>query len=156
MTVDTYTLALNDVAEPECSDAHFTDITDGSRTYCSTSNTEGYAVVEDGKGIQYTAAVEEEDLFTLSGIISTEGIIVSDSNSVIFQGDNINTDGTPIAISSDSGEYKLALSGVEEEIYNEGSFVLDGDVASYKTGGNTAGYTVGDDGKTVTYVEEAC
>ena len=92
---DIYTLALaDDIDRAETTDAHFTAIADGSATYKSTGITEGFSISDDGKTVKYTEAVESIELFTLTGISSTDGIIVSEHSVVILHADNLDENTT--------------------------------------------------------------
>ncbi|MBO4780570.1 MAG: calcium-binding protein, partial [Selenomonadaceae bacterium] len=81
-------------------------------------------------------------LITITGLKSTDGITIND-NVVTLTESNLGTETVTI-----SGEgYTLALSGVAEPATNGARF----DGLTYKTSGTTAGYTLSEDKKSVTY-----
>ncbi|MBO4780673.1 MAG: hypothetical protein J5497_08555, partial [Selenomonadaceae bacterium] len=130
-----YTLKLSGVFAPVTTAAHF----DGT-TYKSASNTAGYTL-ENNK-ITYTAAIKEKNLFTLTGVKTTDGIIV-DGKTVTLTAKNLGTSDVTI-----SEGYTLKLSGVEAPKTTAEHF----DGFAYKSSSNTAGYTL--ENNKITYTAE--
>lgn len=136
-----YTLALDGDYAPEITDAHF----DGS-SYKSGSATAGYVLSSDAKTISYVAATPAADLFSLSGVKTTDGITVNDKV-VILSAANLNQQDVTIS----GSDYILVLdqdySPAVTSAYFEGM--------DYKTGDSVAGYTVSSDFKTIRYIAAA-
>ncbi|MBR1647279.1 MAG: hypothetical protein IJ685_10960, partial [Selenomonadaceae bacterium] len=120
--------------------AHF----DGN-IYKSASNTAGYKISDDAKKISYTAAVPETNLFTLSGIKTTDGITV-DGNVVTLTAANLNNQ--DVTITGDG--YTLALDKNYSSTTKPAHF--DGNI--YKSASNTDGYKISDDAKSIRYTAE--
>lgn len=134
---DGYTLALNnDVAVPEVTAAHF-ELNGTTATYKSASTTEGYKLV--GNEIIYTAATLETDLFSITGVKSTEGISVN-GNVVTISSSSLNNTNVTI---SDGYMLSLASDVIVSKVVSA-HFVLSDTVAIYKSSSSTAGYTVVD------------
>ena len=135
--VGDYTLALaDDVTAPTTTAAHFDGL-----TYKSASSTEGYELV-DGV-IKYTAAVDATDLFTLTGVSSTDGIEIGADGVVTITADNLDESNVTIS----GGDYKLALADDVSPPYDEAAY-FDGN--TYKSASKTAGYELVDG--VITYV----
>ena len=123
-----YTLALQGVAAPKYTNAHF----DGT-TYKSSSNTEGYTLADNK--ITYTAAITETDLFTISGVKSTSGIMISGNkvtvpNSALNQGTVTITGGYILSLADDVTKTSTTADG----------WSFNGNTAVYKNSGVVAGY----------------
>ena len=98
----------------------------------------------DSKSINYTEAVAEISLFTLSGVSKTDGITVN-NGVVTVNADNLNAENVSI-----TGEvYTLALaSGISAHQTTSAAF----DGLEYKSSYvSTAGYTLAADSKSITY-----
>ena len=110
-----------------------------------SSNTAGYSISEDKKSVSYTAAVPATDLFTLSGVKSTTGIVVdSSAKTVTLTADNLND--TDVTIISD--DYTLQLA---EGISSSQTTPAGWSGSTYKSASNTAGYSLSEDKKSVSY-----
>ncbi|MBR1420151.1 MAG: hypothetical protein IJ575_03700, partial [Selenomonadaceae bacterium] len=135
-----YTLALGTgINAPVTTDAHF----DGF-VYKSSSSTAGYTLSSDRTSITYSAAVSETNLFTLSGVSSTDGITVSDSGVVTINSGNLN--GENVSISGTG--YTLALgTGINAPTTTDAHF----DGFTYKSSSSTAGYTLSSDSTSIIY-----
>ena len=141
ITSDDYTLLLADgISSSQTTPAGWS----GS-TYKSTSNTAGYSLSEDKKSVSYTAAVASTDLFTLSGVKSTTGIVVdSSAKTVTLTADNLND--TDVTITSD--DYTLLLA---DGISSSQTTPAGWSGTTYKSASNTAGYELSTDKKSVSY-----
>lgn len=133
-----YTLALDGDYAPKTTDAHF----DGS-SYKSESATAGYVLSSDAKTISYVAATPAADLFSLSGVKTTDGITVN-NKTVILSAANLNQQDITI---SGSG-YILAL----DQDYSPAVTPAHFEGMDYKTGDSVAGYTLSSDFKTIRYI----
>ena len=110
-----------------------------------SSNTAGYSLSEDKKSVSYTAAVTSTDLFTLSGVKSTTGIVVdSSAKTVTLTADNLND--TDVTITSD--DYTLLLA---DGISSSQTTPAGWSGSTYKSASNTAGYSLSEDKKSVSY-----
>ena len=123
-----YTLALAEgISEPNTTDAHFE-----GNVYKSASNTAGYTLAENK--VTYKAATSAKNLFTLSGVKTTDGISV-EGTTVTLTADNLN--GKDVTITGTG--YTLALAeGISTPTTTDAHF--EGNV--YKSASNTAGYTL--------------
>ena len=132
-----YTLALAEgIAAPVTTNAHFT--LDGTiAKYKSTSNTAGYTLADNK--ITYTAAVDETELFTITGVKSTDGLSVNGTTVTVSES-SLNQSDVTI-----SEGYTLALAeGIAAPATTLAHFTLEGTTATYKSTSNTAGYTLVD------------
>ena len=135
---ESYSLALSGVNSPTSTPAHFDGL-----TYKSASSSEGYSLSSDKKSIDYTPAVAESDLFSLSNVKNTESINVDTTKkTVILSADNLT--GKNVSL---TGDYSLALSGVGSSTYNAAHFVGN----TYKSASKTAGYSLANDKKSIVY-----
>ena len=126
-----YILKLQGVAAPKYTAAHF----DGM-TYKSASNTAGYALADNK--ITYTPAVAEKDLFTISGVKSTDGIMIDDKT-VTIPLSALNKSNVTIS----DKNYNLALADdVKPPETTESCWTLNGTTATYKNAATTAGYSL--------------
>ena len=144
-----YKLALaSGIDAPEYSDAQFTAIVDGSSTYKSDGNTAGYELAADGSGISYASETAASELFTLSGIRSTEDIGVS-GTTVTLAAKNLTDNDVTIS----GGNYTLALSGVDNPINYDAPHFTDviSSAATYRSAGNSGSYTLSEDSSTAIY-----
>ncbi|MBR2518576.1 MAG: hypothetical protein IKE46_02130 [Selenomonadaceae bacterium] len=139
---DGYTLALDKNYSPTTTGEHF----DGN-TYKSASNTDGYEISDDAKSISYVSEIPATNLFTLSGVKSTDGITVR-NNVVTLTAANLNNQDATIL----GDGYTLALAnGIKPPTFDEGGWTLSGTTATYTSESNTDGYTLAGDKKVVTY-----
>ncbi|MBQ6759061.1 MAG: hypothetical protein IJP42_08310, partial [Selenomonadaceae bacterium] len=137
LTGDGYTLALDKDYSAKTIPEGFDGL-----TYKSASNTSGYAVSSDSKSITYTSAVLATDLFTLSGVKTTDGITIQ-NNVVTLTEDNLN--GENITLTGEG--YTLAL----DKDYSSTTTPAGFDGLTYKSASNTSGYAVSSDSKSITY-----
>ena len=138
LTGDGYTLALDKDYSPETTTPAGFD----GLTYKSAATTAGYEVSSDSKSITYKSAVEATDLFTLSGVKSTDGIKV-ENNVVILTESNLN--GENVTLTGEN--YTLAL----DKDYSSTTTPAGFDGLTYKSASNTSGYAVSSDSKSITY-----
>ena len=107
--------------------------------------------VVNGKKITYAAATSKATLFTINGLTSSNGVSVDDKtvtlNETALDGKN------NISI---SGDYKLALSGVDTAPTAAENYwtIADGN-ASYMTDATNDYFKLSDDAKSVTYIESS-
>ncbi|MBR1397999.1 MAG: hypothetical protein IJ563_10775, partial [Selenomonadaceae bacterium] len=143
ITGDGYSLTVaDDVKTPTKVAEYFADYTYKSDSISSA----GYEVSPDNKSIQYIPVSTSTDLFTLSGIKSTEGITVI-NNVVTITAANLDNKNVTI---NNTG-YTLALaSGISAPQTTDAHFVLSGTTATYKSRSNTAGYILADN--KITYI----
>ena len=138
LTGDGYTLALDKDYSAKTIPEGFDGL-----TYKSASNTSGYAVSSDSKSITYTSAVLATDLFTLSGVKTTDGITIQ-NNVVTLTEANLN--GENVTLTGEN--YTLAL----DKDYSPETTTPEGfDGLTYKSAATTAGYEVSSDSKSITY-----
>ena len=147
-----YTFALDGVSSSTSTNAHFS-----GNTYKSASNTAGYALSSDKKSIAYTAAIPESDLFSVSGVKTTNGIVVDKSNKTVTLKSG-NLDGKEVTV---TGNYKLNLvkDVPSTPVKTVGSFTkFANGTATYKTTAysdyyslknNKITYTAATSGKTI-------
>ena len=143
LTGENYTLALDKDYSSTTTPAGFDGL-----TYKSASNTSGYAVSSDSKSITYTSAVDATNLFTLSGVKTTDGIEV-ENNVVTLTKSNLN--GANVTLTGDG--YTLALASdvdTTKETISEWVTLSGGNVA-YLAGGSGEYYSLDSANTTVTY-----
>ncbi|MBR4152623.1 MAG: calcium-binding protein [Selenomonadaceae bacterium] len=135
-----YTLALgNDVTHSTSTPAHWS----GS-TYKSESTTEGYNLVDNK--VTYTPAKVETDLFTINGVISTEGIAIN-GITVTVSKSALSTSNVTI-----SNGYALALAS---DVPASKSTAAHWDGMTYKSASDTAGYSLSNNQIIYTPAEKA-
>ena len=138
---DGYSFALDGVNPSTSTNAHFS-----GNTYKSASNTAGYSVSYDKKNIVYTAPVAESDLFSLSGVKSTNGIVVDTNKKIVtLKADNL--DSSNVTFSSNAGGYSFALSGVDSSSSTAAHF----DGLTFKSASSSEGYSLSSDKKSINY-----
>ena len=128
LTGDGYTVALDKDYSPTTKVAGWSGL-----TYKSARNTAGYEVSSDSKSITYTKAVDATDLFTLSGVKTTDGITVA-NNVVTLTESNLNSEN--VTLTGDA--YTLALAkdvDTTKETISEWVTLSSGNVA-YLEGGS--------------------
>ena len=130
----------SDITAPEEIPAGFDNL-----TYKGAGNTDGYTLAEDGKTLNYTTAKEGESLFTLTGVTDTASIVVDTTAKTVTLSQN-NFTGANITISGTQG-YKLALDKDYSPTQTDAGFVG----LTYKSAGTSDGYTLAEDGQSVTY-----
>ena len=140
---DGYTLALDKNYSPTTATTeHF----DGN-IYKSESFSDGYEISSDAKLISYVEDTPATNLFTLSGVKSTDGITVR-NNVVTLTAANLNNQDATIL----GDGYTLALAnGIKPPTFDEGGWTFSGTTATYTSESNTDGYTLAGDKKVVTY-----
>ena len=75
-------MALADeVTEPNYTTAGFTEVSGGTSNYQTANNTAGYTLADNK--VTYTAAVEPENLLTVSNVTSTDGLTFADNTLTI-------------------------------------------------------------------------
>ena len=144
-----YSLALaSDVTKSKTTKAGFT--VDGTTaTYKSKKVTAGYALAEDKKSVSYSKASGGETLFTVKGLKKN-----TDADNLTLKDKTVTIKAAALGTSnvSISSGYSLALaSDVKESETTKAGFTVDGTTATYKSKKVTAGYTLADDKKSVTY-----
>ena len=143
-----YTLALNGVSAAKKTAAHF----DGN-TYVSASNTLGYAVDSNKTSIKYTAAKSATNLFGLSGVKTTSGIVVNNSKkTATLSAANLNKKN--VTFSENAGKYTLALNDnvdtTKEKIAAKWTTLKNGNVA-YQSAGTGDFYSLNSKKTAVSY-----
>ena len=126
---------------------------DGNLTKVNGTDLVNGQVTIDGKTYNFSGNINSvtynevvpTDLFTLSGVKSTTGIIVdSSAKTVTLTADNLND--TDVTITSD--DYTLQLgAGISGSQYTSPSWSGN----TYRSASNTAGYSLASDKKSVSY-----
>ena len=130
---DGYYLYLKGVTAPDYTEAHWSGL-----TYKSASNTEGYVLDTVNNQIVYTPETAEKDLFTISGVKSTSGIVINDKT-VTIPNSALNQETVTIS----NNNYTLALGNdVTKSTTTAAGWTLSGTTATYKTAAISAGYKV--------------
>ncbi|MBR4152836.1 MAG: hypothetical protein IKT98_07740, partial [Selenomonadaceae bacterium] len=125
-----YTLTLaNDAPTPQDTAAHW-ELDSTTATYKNNYTSAGYSVVNNQ--IVYNEASGGEDLITISGVKSLDGISLS-GNTITIANSSLNQSNVTI-----SNGYNLKLQGVSAPKYTNAHF----DGMTYKSASNTAGYTL--------------
>ena len=149
---DGYTLALaSDVDAPQTAEPYFSDIVDGTTTYKSVSNTEGWTLSQNSDAIVHTSAVAPADMFTLSGIASTAGITVDEDNVITLKASNLS--GADVTLEDELYTLALADDVAAPEFFNAYFTAVENGSATYKSASNSSGYELSSDGKTIDYIE---
>ena len=152
----TYKLALDKEYKPaETAPAGFDAMAEGATkaTYHSAAYGEGYAVnADDATKIDYTAPTTSTTLFTIEGIANTTGLVVEDGVIKISAANLIN-DTTPVTITNEEGQsFKLAIGdGLTPADTVKRNY--DAETGIFTSAGTTDGYSVTDDGKTLSYAK---
>ncbi len=123
-------------------------------TYKTAGTTGTYTLSSDGKTISYSAGTSKQ--FTFSGIAdsaTTKGFYVSTSRKTIAIGASaVNSDKTiPVKLISAPDGYKMELGSSLSKAATEGTSTLEDGL--YTAAGQTAGYTLSYDAKTIKYRE---
>ena len=145
-----YTLALGkDATVPKTVEASYNANT---QTYTGAGKTAGYTL--SNNAISYSASTAPT--FKFSGIADsalTKGFYVSTSKKTIAIGASaINSDKTiPVKLISAPAGYKMELGSSLPKPVTISANTYDAKTMTYKTKGTTAGYTLSDDGKTISY-----
>ena len=138
---DNYTLALGSVTKPSLTAAHW-DFNSSNReaVYKNDYISAGYSLV--GNQIVYSDASGGEDLVTVNGVTSKDGLNIDVENKVVTVSASLLNQNSTVTISGDG--YTLALGeGVEETRTVEAGWSLDGDTkAVYKNKEIFKGYKV--------------
>ena len=112
--------------------------------------TAGYSLAEDKKSISYTKAASK-NLITVSGVKSSDGLKVSTKNkTVTVSASSLNDEN--ISISGD--DYALKLGSNVDKPSTEKIWNLDGTTATYNQV-TTAGYSLAEDKKSISYTKAA-
>ena len=134
-----YSLALGeDVTAPIATKAAWS-LSKTTATYKTSSTTAGYTL-SDNK-ISYTSASGGNNLVTVSGVASTDGLEINTSKKIVTVNDSaLNKQDVTI-----SDGYSLALGDdVTAPTTTKAAWNLSKTTATYKTSSTTAGYTLAD------------
>ena len=139
-----YSLALgSDVTKSSVTPAVWSSLSGTTATYTGAAATAGYSV--SGGQISYIPA-SSGDTLTLNGIISTDGITVTDKTVTLIN-KNLSTENTVTV----SDGYTLALgSDVEKGASIGAGWLFENNNAIYQSGSVTSGYSLVDN--QITYV----
>ena len=122
-------------------------------TYKEISTSKQFNLSSDNKSLTLTSTSESQTLITITGL--KEGLSAVDG---AIEG--ITIDGTTVKLTqsvlgtnnvSIEGDYTLAFDG---EVDTPESAAAHFEDLTYKSASNTAGYTLADDNKSITYTEE--
>lgn len=143
-----YTLALDDdVKKSETKNASWS-VSKGTATY-KAGTTAGYVLADDKKSVSY---VEKDSMQTLAEITGLKNSATA--KNISLKGDVITLSKSALGTGTIklTGDYELALAdGVPTPETKSAGWTVSGTTASYKTSSKTAGYTLSDDKKSVSY-----
>ena len=164
-TQGNFTLALDGVAGAVTVNAHWDTITGENNplVYVDQSNSAGWATVEGGQSLKFTAEDLAENLATItglgdiqlaSGVNETLKGIALDGEVITLSKDVLTTNGVSVT----GGNYTLALDregsdsvAVSESIAAGWTYSGEG-VAVYNNDGRTEGWATVDGGKSIEYI----
>ncbi|MBR0060816.1 MAG: hypothetical protein IJP68_04980, partial [Selenomonadaceae bacterium] len=143
---DDYSLKLaNDVETSTTQEAAWS-LSGTTATYSTSATTAGYTL--DDNKIIYTTATGGASLVTVSGVTSTDGLVIDTENKLVIVGES-SLDTLTVTI---SGDYSLKLANdVETSTTQEAAWKLSGTTAIYSASSTTAGYSLDDN--QINYVE---
>ena len=145
-----YTLALaSDVTAPTYSTASWS-VSNGTAKYLSGAGTAGYTLSSDGKSVEYASKSGNQVLATITGLSSS-----ATASDISVKGNTITLKASALgdhSVSISGGDYNLALANNVSAPKHSGiSWNVSNGTAICTSDSNTAGYTLSDDKKSVSY-----
>ena len=157
---ETYTLALGEQVKAAVSkDSHWENDSSGNIFYMSSSTSSGYATVDDGKKIQYTAQADKFGMATITGLTNVSDATgwANPLNNTITLNRELLEGATSVSIASadQNNTYKFELAKDAKFTTSNKKFSLndDGNEVTYTAEGINKGWKLASDTQIVNVAE---